>query len=125
MNQSKLTAQELREFRKQLESLVARLNGGVAELRDATRGPKREGDLPPEPADRQGDPSSHTAEEELALVLMGTEETVLAEAKAALARLERGTFGRCEVCGQPIARARLDAIPYTPLCIDCARKATR
>jgi len=121
VNQTKLTQQELRQFRQQLESLVARLSGVAAELRDAALGPKRKGDEPPEPADRQGDPSSHTAEEELALVLMGTEESVLAEAKAALARLDRGTFGRCVSCGHPIARARLSAIPYAPHCIDCAR----
>ncbi len=113
MNQGKLTAQELVRFRQRLESLVARLLGGVAELRESE----------PVPADRQGDMSSHTAEEEVALTLIGTEESVLAEARAALGRLDRGTFGRCESCGQPIARARLDAIPYAAHCIDCARAA--
>jgi DnaK suppressor protein len=113
VNQGKLTDQELVEFRKQLESLITRLSGGVAELRESD----------PVPSDRQGDMSSHTAEEELMLTLIGTEESVLAEAKAALARLDRGTFGLCESCGQPIARARLSAIPYAALCIDCARAA--
>ena len=41
----------------------------------------------------------------------------------ALERIRQGTYGRCESCGQDIARERLKAIPYTPLCIDCARKA--
>jgi DnaK suppressor protein len=111
VNQGKLTDQELAAFRRQLESLVARLSGGVAELRESE----------PVPADRQGDMSSHTAEEEVALTLIGTEESVLAEAKAALGRLDRGTFGTCASCGQPIARARLDAIPYAAHCIGCAR----
>ena len=38
---------------------------------------------------------------------------------AALARLDAGTYGRCERCGEPIARARLDALPATTVCIAC------
>lgn len=41
---------------------------------------------------------------------------------AALARLDAGTYGRCEVCGGPIARARLEARPYAATCIRCAEK---
>ncbi len=38
---------------------------------------------------------------------------------AALARLDAGTFGRCLRCGQPIAPARLEALPWAAQCIAC------
>jgi len=38
----------------------------------------------------------------------------------ALARLEAGEYGNCKVCGNPIGEARLEALPYTTLCIDDA-----
>lgn len=40
----------------------------------------------------------------------------------ALGAIEKGTYGTCEVCGNPIDRARLKAIPETTLCFDCAEK---
>jgi DnaK suppressor protein len=43
----------------------------------------------------------------------------IAEADRALARLDAGTYGSCEVCGEPIAAARLEAIPHTPVCVSC------
>ena len=39
--------------------------------------------------------------------------------EAALARLEAGTFGTCLRCGNPIAPARLEALPWAAYCIDC------
>lgn len=39
----------------------------------------------------------------------------------ALAKLEEGSYGRCDSCGGPIAPARLEAFPESVLCIDCAR----
>ena len=39
----------------------------------------------------------------------------------ALAKLEDGSYGRCDKCGGPIAPARLEAVPESVLCIDCAR----
>lgn len=44
----------------------------------------------------------------------------LGEIDAALARVEAGTYGRCERCGQPIAAGRLEARPTARVCIDCA-----
>ncbi len=41
--------------------------------------------------------------------------------KSALARLESGDYGRCQVCGVAIGAARLDILPDTPFCKDCAR----
>ena len=38
---------------------------------------------------------------------------------AALERIEKGTYGRCEKCGQEIPEARLDAVPSARLCVSC------
>jgi RNA polymerase-binding transcription factor DksA len=47
----------------------------------------------------------------------------LAEVEAAIQRLEGGTYGACERCGQPIAEARLEARPAARTCIRCASAA--
>ncbi|MFN3280335.1 MAG: TraR/DksA family transcriptional regulator [Tabrizicola sp.] len=57
-------------------------------------------------------------------VLEATGQAGLAEIsqiRAALARIENGTYGLCARCGEPIAEARLDALPWTPLCRSCAQ----
>jgi RNA polymerase-binding transcription factor DksA len=68
--------------------------------------------------------------EELAVVREGDEVleatgnaglTEIAMIRSALARIADGSYGICNRCGEPIAEARLDAIPWTPLCRSCAR----
>lgn len=57
-------------------------------------------------------------------VLEATGNAGLAEItriRAALRRIEDGTYGDCVRCGEPIAEARLDALPWTPLCRSCAQ----
>ena len=49
--------------------------------------------------------------------LVVTEEKL----RRALAKVEEGSYGRCDRCGEPIAPARLQAVPESVLCIDCAR----
>lgn len=44
----------------------------------------------------------------------------ITQIRAALARIAAGTYGECVRCGEPIAEARLDALPWTPLCRRCA-----
>jgi len=56
------------------------------------------------------------------ITLAENEEGILENVEAALERIEQGTFGRCESCGKEISRERLDAIPYTPSCTECARR---
>ena len=41
----------------------------------------------------------------------------------ALARVEAGEYGVCVRCGDPISEARLDVLPFTPVCRDCAKGA--
>lgn len=47
------------------------------------------------------------------------EEHLLKDIQDALGRIEEGTFGKCAFCGQEVDRERLEAIPYTRLCIQC------
>jgi DnaK suppressor protein len=49
----------------------------------------------------------------------------LAQAEIALARLEAGTYGICQECGQVIDPDRLEVVPSAVLCVDCQRKADR
>jgi DnaK suppressor protein len=47
----------------------------------------------------------------------------LRDVERALAKMETGTYGICERCGQPISTERLDALPWAELCIDCKQRA--
>jgi DnaK suppressor protein len=52
-------------------------------------------------------------------------ERGLARTERALAKLDDGTYGTCDACGDPIARARLEAIPDGVLCLTCAAAERR
>jgi RNA polymerase-binding transcription factor DksA len=61
-----------------------------------------------------------TAERGEVDALAGTLLENLREVEDALAKLDAGTYGRCESCGNEIAEARLEAMPSARLCIACA-----
>jgi RNA polymerase-binding transcription factor len=48
---------------------------------------------------------------------------LLRQVTEALARIDAGTYGKCTNCGRPIQLARLQALPYVALCIDCQAKS--
>jgi DnaK suppressor protein len=50
---------------------------------------------------------------------------VLNQVVHALVKIERGTYGRCDDCGNDIPPARLDALPHANLCVSCKSKAER
>ncbi len=49
--------------------------------------------------------------------------TEIEKVKQAISRLDSGNYGICEVCGEPINKERLKAIPYACMCIKCANQA--
>jgi len=65
------------------------------------------------------DDASNTFEREKDITLERTLSGLLADVEDALAKLDEGTFGKCEECGRPIGLARLQALPYARLCISC------
>jgi DnaK suppressor protein len=73
-------------------------------------------------ADDEHDPEGATIAFERSQVdaLLRQAQRRLAELDAASARLDSGTYGRCERCGRPIDPARLDARPEARTCVACA-----
>lgn len=59
---------------------------------------------------------------ELALGLVSNEQQVLYRIEEALKRIDEGTYGKCEVCSQPIKESRLKALPFAAMCIGCKEK---
>jgi DnaK suppressor protein len=69
------------------------------------------------------DTSQVTAERGEAEALAGKLKDTLEEVHAAIGRLDEGTYGRCEVDGEAISPARLEAMPATRFCIDHANRS--
>jgi DnaK suppressor protein len=75
--------------------------------------------------DHLADDATEVFEREKDLGLEQTLRDHLRQVNHALAKIADGTYGSCESCGKPIARARLDALPEATLCIDCKVAAER
>jgi DnaK suppressor protein len=65
------------------------------------------------------------AEAELHVRLHQTDDRLLTPIEDALVRIRTGAFGQCEVCKQPISKARLEAVPWTRLCRECKERRAR
>ena len=101
----KLVAKEVREFKDLLLSLRERVSGEYTTLsRDNLEANQRDPSL--------SDQGTDTFDREMELNMMGSEQEVLFEIDAALRRIEKGTYGICELTGQPINVERLQALPY-------------
>ncbi len=72
----------------------------------------------PDPTDR----ASLESDRNFMLRIRDRENKLIKKVKKALTRIEDGTFGVCEKCGEDISSSRLKARPVTALCIDCKTK---
>ena len=68
------------------------------------------------------DSSQVTAERSEAEALVASLSETLEDVERALGKLEEGTYGRCETCGNEINPVRLEAMPAARYCIDCASR---
>ncbi len=75
----------------------------------------------PDPNDRATQESDRNFE----LRIRDRERRLLNKIREALERIEEGSFGVCELCGEEISEARLKARPVTTLCIDCKMEEER
>ena len=69
--------------------------------------------------DDEGALATSNFAKDLELAALEREQSELAEITEALRRIESGDYGTCEVCGESIREARLQALPWARRCIDC------
>jgi DnaK suppressor protein len=99
------------ELRRQLDDLGAR--------RDA------EGIEEPDLDEGFADAGQAAAERSSLLTLVRSLRDTLAGVEGALHRMDNGSYGLCERCGQPIAEERLEALPAAQLCLRCKQQRGR
>jgi DnaK suppressor protein len=106
------------QYRARLLDLRARLRGEMGRMADAalSQGRGETSSLPIHLADLGSD----NFEQELTLSLVGGEKVVLDKIEFALQKITDGDYGVCEDCGKKIPESRLEAIPYTTVCVHCA-----
>ena len=114
---------EIESFRRILDGLRSRLRGDLDQMTDEAL--RRNlingsGNLSNVPL-HMADVGTENYDQEFTLGLIENEQGTLELVNEALARLEKGKFGLCVQCGEPISKPRLQAIPYTKHCIQCAR----
>jgi DnaK suppressor protein len=71
------------------------------------------------------DAAYDSAQDEISSQLAEVESRELANIENALERMKAGKYGTCEVCGGKIPLARLNALPYATVCIECQRELER
>ena len=71
------------------------------------------------------DEVQHAAERELAIRNLDRESNLLRNVRAALRRIDDGSYGVCLHCEEDISPKRLNAVPWTPFCIQCQEAADR
>ena len=117
---------EMETFRHQLLKLQRRFRGDVETLQDEafhqTDG-KAVGNLSNSPVEDRAERASDDSCEEMTIGLVENAGARLGEINAALERIDDGTFGSCEECGQEISSDRLQTVPFARQCVACARKA--
>ncbi len=101
-----------------IETRKSQLEARLGELKDRLL--NIEDVLDDQPSKDVEDRASEREDDEVLekLGLSGQKEIQMIE--AALRRVETGTYGDCAKCGDTIAEERLDLLPYTPLCRNCA-----
>ena len=104
------------EFFKQL--LEERLNDLLDQADDTVSGMTVPKENFPDPTDR----ASHEAERNFMLRIRDREHKLIKKIKEALNRIENGSFGVCEQCGEDITIKRLQVRPVTTQCIECKTK---
>ncbi len=104
-------------LRSSLESEHKRLLEELEQLRAGARQTEegREGS----PFGKREEEAAEAFEMEKRLALEKRLRAQLAEVEHALHKFEEGTYGLCDVCGQPIDPARLEALPQANLCLSC------
>jgi RNA polymerase-binding protein DksA len=90
----------------------------IEEEREEVRLTETSSERSPDPNTAEGGSLAFELEKELSVARNA--EDLLSKVDEAMMRMDEGTYGNCIECGKPIPVARLDALPYATLCVECA-----
>ena len=121
--EEEVSAQNLRQFRSRLESEQKRLLGELEQLKVSGQPAevRREGS----PFGKREEEATESFELEKRLAIEKQIRGQLTEVENALHKFEKGTYGLCDICGQPIDPGRLEALPQANLCMSCKAKQAK
>ncbi|MBI3430334.1 MAG: TraR/DksA C4-type zinc finger protein [Actinobacteria bacterium] len=122
-NETPWSATELKAVRSALAKELVRLNTELASVElemDALIRESGEG-----AGDDQADAGTKTFEREHEMSLVINARDMVLQTERALERIDNRTYGRCEECGNPIGKARLQVFPRATLCMTCKQKEER
>jgi len=117
------TDAELKQVRAELEAEVPSLRADLAKA--ASDIAERLTDAVRDAGDDTADAGTKAFEREHELALNQNARDLLDQGERALSRIDAGTYGVCESCGQPIGKARLMAFPRAHLCVTCKQREER
>jgi DnaK suppressor protein len=117
------TSDELAEVRAELDAQARTLRAEIDRAEAASESLKR--DQSSEGSGDEADAGSKTFEREHEMSLSNNSRDLLVQVERALGRLDAGTYGRCEECGDAIPKARLQAFPRATLCVACKQREER
>jgi DnaK suppressor protein len=121
--EKKWTEAELGAVRDQLAAEAAELRADIDRAESDIA--SRLGDAVGDAGDDQADVGAKTFEREHELALTHNARDLLVQNDRALARIDSGTYGTCDSCGEPIGKARLQAFPRATLCVTCKQREER
>jgi DnaK suppressor protein len=116
------TESELAEVRELLKADATRLREEIVDAEADIADLLRSGDSGGED---QADTGTKTFEREHEMSLAASHRDMLNQTGRALGRIENGTYGVCESCGNPIGKARLQAFPRATMCMTCKQRQER
>jgi DnaK suppressor protein len=117
------TEKELAEVRQELEAEAAGLRQDISSAESEIAA--RLGDAVGDAGDDSADAGAKTFEREHELALTQNARELLAQTQRVLSKIDDGSYGVCESCGQPIGKARLQAFPRATLCVACKQREER
>ncbi|WP_166351452.1 TraR/DksA family transcriptional regulator [Phytoactinopolyspora limicola] len=117
------TPEELAELRETLRSDSARLRAEITEAEEEIAELLRRST--DDGGEDQVDTGSKAFEREHEMSLAASHREMLNQTERALSRIDDGTYGVCERCGNPIGKARLLAFPRATLCVTCKQRQER
>jgi DnaK suppressor protein len=126
MAETKLTKKEADDLRARLEEERVELSAQLTTIEEDTFAATQSdsaGDVGLD--DESADAGTATFEREKDLSIEQNVRDLLAKIERALKRMDEGTYGACDICGKPIEKARIKALPYVDLCIKDAQAQSR